>query len=119
MASVDSGYRQDCIRHLFCSYALAVGWSLADVIAYMGHSGFARDDLLALPKRGVGGGRQEVVRDRAVTPGFWFLPGRRCDGLRRWIRRVVGSLNASKHNSSASDLLWKALPVRLKLQETT
>jgi site-specific recombinase XerD len=32
-------YRQNCIRHSFCSYALAVGWSLADVIAYMGHSG--------------------------------------------------------------------------------
>lgn len=32
-------YRQNCIRHSFCSYALASGWSLADVIAYMGHSG--------------------------------------------------------------------------------
>ena len=33
------GYRQNCIRHSFCSFALASGWSLADVIAYMGHSG--------------------------------------------------------------------------------
>jgi len=32
-------YRQNCIRHSFCSYALASGWSLADVIAYMGHGG--------------------------------------------------------------------------------
>jgi len=33
------GYRKNCIRHSFCSYALASGWSLADVIAYMGHGG--------------------------------------------------------------------------------
>ena len=32
-------YRQNCIRHSFCSYALASGWSLADVIAAMGHAG--------------------------------------------------------------------------------
>lgn len=32
-------YRQNCIRHSFCSYALAGGWPLADVVAYMGHSG--------------------------------------------------------------------------------
>ena len=30
---------KNCIRRSFCSYALAVGWSLADVIAYMRHSG--------------------------------------------------------------------------------
>ncbi len=32
-------YGQNCIRHSFCSYALASGWSLADVIAAMGHGG--------------------------------------------------------------------------------
>ena len=32
-------YQQNCIRHSFCSYAIAAGWSLADVIAYMGHGG--------------------------------------------------------------------------------
>jgi site-specific recombinase XerD len=32
-------YRQNCIRHSFCSYALVSGWSLADVIAAMGHGG--------------------------------------------------------------------------------
>jgi integrase len=32
-------YRQNCIRHSFCSYALASGFSLADVIACMGHGG--------------------------------------------------------------------------------
>jgi site-specific recombinase XerD len=32
-------YRQNCIRHSFCSYALAAGWTLADVIAFMGHNG--------------------------------------------------------------------------------
>lgn len=32
-------YHQNCIRHSFCSYALANGWSLADVSSYMGHSG--------------------------------------------------------------------------------
>jgi site-specific recombinase XerD len=32
-------YRPNCIRHSFCSYALAGGWSLADVGAYMGHGG--------------------------------------------------------------------------------
>jgi integrase len=32
-------YQQNCIRHSFCSYAIAAGWSLADVISYMGHGG--------------------------------------------------------------------------------
>ena len=32
-------YRQNCIRHSFCSYALSSGWKLAEVISYMGHSG--------------------------------------------------------------------------------
>jgi len=32
-------YEKNCIRHSFCSYALAGGWSLADVVAYMGHNG--------------------------------------------------------------------------------
>jgi integrase len=32
-------YKQNCIRHSFCSYAIAAGWSLAEVIAYMGHGG--------------------------------------------------------------------------------
>lgn len=32
-------YQQNCIRHSFCSYAIAAGWTLADVIAYMGHGG--------------------------------------------------------------------------------
>jgi site-specific recombinase XerD len=32
-------YRQNCVRHSFCSYALADGWSLAMVGSYMGHSG--------------------------------------------------------------------------------
>ena len=32
-------YRQNSIRHSFCSYAIAAGWPLADVIAYMGHGG--------------------------------------------------------------------------------
>jgi site-specific recombinase XerD len=32
-------YHQNAIRHSFCSYAIAAGWSLADVISYMGHSG--------------------------------------------------------------------------------
>ncbi len=35
----DVDYQKNCIRHSFCSYALAVGWSLADVISYMGHGG--------------------------------------------------------------------------------
>jgi integrase len=39
VTSAKIDYRQNCIRHSFCSYALASGWSLADVIAYMGHSG--------------------------------------------------------------------------------
>jgi site-specific recombinase XerD len=37
LPSVD--YRHNCLRHSFCSYALAGGWSLADVIAAMGHAG--------------------------------------------------------------------------------
>ena len=32
-------YHQNAIRHSFCSYAIGAGWPLADVIAYMGHSG--------------------------------------------------------------------------------
>jgi integrase len=32
-------YRQNCIRHSFCSYAIGAGWPLADVIASMGHGG--------------------------------------------------------------------------------
>lgn len=32
-------YRQNCIRHSFCSYAIGAGWTLADVSAYMGHGG--------------------------------------------------------------------------------
>ena len=32
-------YRQNAIRHSFCSYAIGAGWPLADVIAYMGHGG--------------------------------------------------------------------------------
>ena len=32
-------FHQNCIRHSFCSYALAVGTPLAEVIAQMGHSG--------------------------------------------------------------------------------
>ena len=32
-------YQKNCIRHSFCSYAIAAGWSLADVISYMGHGG--------------------------------------------------------------------------------
>lgn len=41
-SAIDSSridYGQNCIRHSFCSYAIAAGWSLADVISYMGHSG--------------------------------------------------------------------------------
>lgn len=30
---------KNAIRHSYCSYALAVGWSLADVVAWMGHNG--------------------------------------------------------------------------------
>lgn len=32
-------YEQNAIRHSFCSYALAAGWSLANVTACMGHGG--------------------------------------------------------------------------------
>ena len=32
-------YHQNCIRHSFCSYAIASGWSLSEVISYMGHGG--------------------------------------------------------------------------------
>lgn len=32
-------YRQNAIRHSFCSYAIGAGWPLADVIAFMGHGG--------------------------------------------------------------------------------
>ena len=32
-------YQKNCIRHSFCSYALVAGWSLADVVSYMGHGG--------------------------------------------------------------------------------
>lgn len=32
-------HTKNCIRHSFCSYALEAGWSLEDVIAYMGHNG--------------------------------------------------------------------------------
>ena len=32
-------YHQNCIRHSFCSYALASGWPLEKVIAAMGHAG--------------------------------------------------------------------------------
>jgi site-specific recombinase XerD len=32
-------YTKNCIRHSFCSYALSSGWSLADVVAAMGHGG--------------------------------------------------------------------------------
>jgi len=39
VGSARINYRQNCIRHSFCSYAIAAGWSLADVIAYMGHGG--------------------------------------------------------------------------------
>jgi site-specific recombinase XerD len=39
IASSRIEYRQNCIRHSFCSYAIAAGWSLVDVISYMGHSG--------------------------------------------------------------------------------
>lgn len=35
----DIDYRQNCIRHSFCSYALAAGWPLTEVSSYMGHSG--------------------------------------------------------------------------------
>lgn len=41
-SAIDSSkihYQQNCIRHSFCSYAIGAGWSLADVIFYMGHSG--------------------------------------------------------------------------------
>ena len=31
-------YSKNCIRHSFCSYALAADWPLADVVAYMGHN---------------------------------------------------------------------------------
>ncbi len=37
IGSAKIDYRQNCIRHGFCSYALAAGWALADVVAYMGH----------------------------------------------------------------------------------
>lgn len=30
---------KNSIRHSYCSYALAAGWALADVIAWMGHNG--------------------------------------------------------------------------------
>lgn len=32
-------YKQNCIRHSFCSYALGAGWSIDRVILYMGHKG--------------------------------------------------------------------------------
>lgn len=32
-------HTKNCLRHSFCSYALEAGWPLADVIAYLGHSG--------------------------------------------------------------------------------
>ncbi|MGA2693153.1 MAG: site-specific integrase [Opitutaceae bacterium] len=32
-------YHQNAIRHSFCSYAIGAGWSLAEIISYMGHSG--------------------------------------------------------------------------------
>ena len=39
IGSAKIDYRQNCVRHSFCSYALASGWSLADVVACMGHGG--------------------------------------------------------------------------------
>ncbi|MCX6952529.1 MAG: site-specific integrase [Verrucomicrobia bacterium] len=39
ISSSKIGYKKNCVRHSFCSYALASGWSLADVVAYMGHGG--------------------------------------------------------------------------------
>ncbi len=32
-------FQKNCIRHSFCSYSLASGWSLSDVSSYMGHCG--------------------------------------------------------------------------------
>lgn len=39
VGSAKIDYHQNCIRHSFCSYALASGWSLANVVAAMGHIG--------------------------------------------------------------------------------
>ena len=39
ISSAKIDYHQNCIRHSFCSYALASGWTLADVVAAMGHTG--------------------------------------------------------------------------------
>ena len=39
VVSAKINYEKNCIRHSFCSYALAAGRSLAEVIACMGHGG--------------------------------------------------------------------------------
>ena len=32
-------YKQNAIRHSFCSYALAAGWPLSEVVSSIGHAG--------------------------------------------------------------------------------
>jgi site-specific recombinase XerD len=39
VVSSKSGYEKNSIRHSFCSYALAAGWPLVEVVQMMGHGG--------------------------------------------------------------------------------